>query len=456
MRQKTALIYGFLLLFVIIIVHSVEENLKLLSEPFFVFGRELRLSTALSIAIFSGFFVFFVIALALGIDRILFYFFEKLKERSKRESEQRYFKGIDAMMQARPLEAIKHFRESILLNSHSVPAMIKLGDALRESGEIDEAIDWHKKALLEENKNITALYALATDYLKKENSEEAKKFLNEIISIQPKRALYALRLLRNIYIKERNFFKAKEFQKKILKASVLKEEIKEDEIFTVSIDYEIYSLLLEQKRIDEAILGFESLKRNFPNFYPTYIKIAEALLLSDDEESAFSNLKEGFLNSGSIMPLLTMEKIFLEKGEPEKAIKEYENIISNNKINYIPRFLLARLLFKLGFFDESESILKDLEYELSHFYLLEYLLAKIYERRQEYAKACSHYSEMFRIFKPQEFVFVCECGEKSEHYKDFCEKCLKCGTYHSDLEEELNKAVILKEPAYYNYSKSTL
>jgi len=107
------------------------------------------------------------------------------------------------MMQARPLEAIKHFRESILLNPHSVPAMIKLGDALREAGEVDEAIEWHKKSLLEDNKNITALYALATDYLRKENSEEAKKFLNEIISIQPKRALYALRLLRNIYIKEK-------------------------------------------------------------------------------------------------------------------------------------------------------------------------------------------------------------------------------------------------------------
>jgi len=90
----------------------------------------------------------------------------------------------------------------------------------------------------------------------------------------------------------------------------LKEEIKEDEIFTVTVDYEIYSLLLEQKRIDEAILGFESLKRNFPNFYPTYIKLSEALLLSGDEEYAFANLKEGFLNSGSIMPLLTMEKIF--------------------------------------------------------------------------------------------------------------------------------------------------
>lgn len=451
MRPRTALIYGLLFFFVILLVKSVEDNQKLLNERFFIFGGSIKLSTALILALMLGFFVFISIIIALGIDKFLYTILEKLKEHTKRESEQRYLKGIDAIMQARPYEAIKHFKEAILLNPRSIPALIKMGDALRETGDIDGAIEWHKKALLEGSKNIPSLYALAIDYLKKENSEEAKRFLNEIISLQPKRALFALRLLRNIYIKEKNFFKAKEYQTKILKASVLKEEIREDDIFSYTIDYQIYCLFIKQKKMDEAILGFESLKRNYPQFYPTYLKISEALLLSSDEDSAIRNLKEGFHKTQSMPPLLMIEKIFLEKGEPEKAIKMYKSIIEEDKFSPIPKFLLSRLLIRMGFYGEAESYLNELQYSFPNFYLIEYYLAKINERKQEYMKACSHYSEMFRLLKPQDFVFICECGAKSNYYEDFCKNCLKSGLFRTDIENELKKERVIKDPAYYSY-----
>lgn len=456
MRLKTALYYALLLIIVIVIIRATEENLELLKQDFFVFGIPFRLSTALLFALLFGFLSFIFISLGLGFNRFLSYWFLKFRERANKESETRYLKGMDAILGARPLEAIKHFKEAIALNPHSLPALIKIGDALREIGKVDEAIEWHRKALIENPKHLQALYAMAEDYLKKGNVDEAKKWLDEIISIQPKRALHALRLMRNIYIQETNWYKAKEFQEKIFKASVLEEEIKEDESYTVSINYEIYSYLLSQNKIDEAILGLEALKRQYANFLPTYLKLAECFLLAGDEESAIANFKEGFLKCNSIAPLLMMEKLFLEKGEPEQCIKEYESIINEAQNNVLPKFLLARLLLKLGFYPQAETIFSQLESQYSPTPSIEYYLAKINERREEYLRACSYYSEMWRLMRLTEFSFVCSsCQFEEETFNVHCKRCGGLGTFVSTIEKELKFEPPPPEPIYYKKSNWT-
>lgn len=450
MRLKTALSYALLLIIAIVIVRAAEENLEILQRDFFIFGISFKLSTALIFSLFFGFISFIVISVGLGLNRFLSYWFLKFRERVNQESETRYLKGMDAILGARPLEAIKHFKEAIALNPHSLPALIKIGDALRDIGKVEEAIEWHKKALNENPKHLQALYAMAEDYLKKGNVEEAKRCLEEIISIQPKRALYALRLLRNVYIKETNWHKAKEIQEKILKASVLEEEIKEDEPYTVSIDYEIYSYLLSQNKIDEAILGLNSLKRNCPNFLPVYLRLAEALLLANDESGALANYKEGFFNCDSIVPLLVMEKLLLEKGEPELCIKEYEKIIAEAKNSILPKFLLGRLLSRQGFYQQAESIFTEIESQYSPTPSIEYHLAKICERRQEYLRACSYYSEMWRLLNPETIVFFCKsCGKEEVYWKDFCTKCGRWGTFFSSIEKEFHFEPLPQEPPYY-------
>ncbi len=450
MRLKTALSYALLIIIVIVIVRAAEENLEILESDFFAFGIPFKLSTALIFSLLFGFISFIVIAVGLGVNRFLSSWFLKFRERANKESETRYLKGMDAILGARPFEAIKHFKEAIALNPHSLPALIKIGDALRDIGKIEEAIVWHKKALNENPKHLQALYAMAEDYLKKGNFDEAKRWLEEIISIQPKRALYALRLLRNLYIKETNWYKAKEIQEKILRASVLEEEIKEDELYTVSIDYEIYSYLLSQNKIDEAILGLNSLKRNFPHFLPVYLRLAEALLLSGDESGALANYREGFLNCDSMVPLLFLEKLLLEKGEPDLCIKEYEEIIAEARNPVLPKFLLARLLSRQGFYQRAEQIFSEIESQYSPTPSLEYHLAKINERRQEYLKACSYYNEMWRMLKPEEFVFFCNhCGKEESFWKDFCQKCGKWGTFVSSLEKEFRFGPLPQEPVYY-------
>ena len=453
MRQRTALIFGVLFLFVIAIVRAAEENIELLKKPFSIFGIETTVAAALVLSLSTGFVVFSFITLTLGLGKIVSMWLAKFRERAAREAETKYLKGMDAVLGARPLEAIKHFKEAIALNPSSLPALIKLGDTLRSIGKIEEAISWHLKALVVNPRHLQALYAMVEDHVSKGSFEEGKKWLSEIISIQPRRALHALRLMRNIYIKEKNWQKAKEIQVKILKANVLEEERKADEEYSPAIDYQIFSSLLDRKRLDEAVLGLESIKKDYPAFMPSYIRLAEAYLLAGDEEGAIQNYRECYAKSGSIVPLLFMEKLLMEKGEPEKTIGEYESATSLMPKKVTPKFLLARLHLKLGSFQKAEALFTEIESLVSPTPTVEFHLAKINERREEYLRACSHYNEMRRLMKPMEMAYKCgSCGEESPSWRDYCGRCEKWSTFHTDIEEELNKEVSATEPAWYRES----
>jgi len=453
MRQRTALIFGVLFLFIIAIVRAVEENLELLKQPFSIFGVKMSVASALVLSLTIGFAVFSFIALTIGLGKIIGMWLAKFRERAAREAETKYLKGMDAVLGARPLEAIKHFKEAIALNPGSLPALIKLGDTLRGIGRVEEAISWHMKALLVNPRHLQALYAMVEDHTFKGSFEEGKKWLSEIISIQPKRALHALRLMRNIYIKEQNWQKAKELQSRILKANVLEEERKTDEEYSAAIDYQIFSSLLDRKRLDEAILGLEAIKKDFPGFLPSYIRLAEAYLLTGDEESAIKNYKECYSRTESVVPLLYMEKLLMEKGDTGKTIEEYESAVALFPKKALPKFLLARLHLRLGSLQKAESLFSEVEALVSPTPTVEFHLAKINERREEYLRACSHYNEMKRLLKPLEMAFKCRsCGEESPSWKDYCGKCEKWSTYYADIEEELKKEILPGEPAYYRES----
>lgn len=450
MRLKTALIYGFFLFLVVLVVRFAEENDEFLSKEVYIFYKPLRVSSAFLISLLLGTIIISFLVLIFGTETLIYSLFIKFRERAKKESEIRYLKGMDAILGDRPFEALKHFSEALTLNPKYVPSLLKMGDTLRKVGRVEEAIDWHKKALDENPYNLEILYSLAEDYLVKEEPEEAKKYLNKIITIQPKRALHALRLLRNIFINEENFYKAKEIQQKILKASVLDEERREDEFFNLAIDYEIFSKLIENGRLEEAVLGLTHLTKKEPKFLPSYMKLAEAYLLLNEEELAISTLKNAFQRTEKSAPLLFLEKIYLEKGEPEECIRKYHELIedSNNKV--IPSFLLARLYFRMGFYMEAEKILLELENSYKIVPSIEYYLARINERKKEYEKACSYYNEMARILKYGESYYLCmKCGQEISIYTDYCKNCKIWDSFIPSFELELKDETKKVYPAYY-------
>jgi tetratricopeptide (TPR) repeat protein len=373
-----------------------------------------------------------------------------LRKQSERVAEEFYLKGLDAVLGSRPLEAINHFQHALEAQPDYLPALLKLGDALRAAGRLQEAVAAHRQALADHPDDIPVLYALTEDHLALKDHEEAKKHLLEILRIQPKRALKALRTLRDLYISEANWRKALEIQEHIQQARVLEEERAADEAYTPGLLYQIGAELLDHEKYKEAVAHLEKVKRKYPSFQATYQKLAEAFLLDGREEEAVQVYLEGYRKNASPMCLLSMEQFYLDKGDPEGAVAQYQALIASTDRKVLPKFLLARFYYRLEVLDKAESLMREIEGNIADSGLLQYYLGRLRERRNDAPKACGHYRQVIRILNPFELSYRCtSCGDFSPEWRDYCPRCLRWDSFTPDFRDELLQEIQEPRPVFY-------
>lgn len=450
MRSKTAAVTGLLILAMIVVVRVATANEEVLARRFDLLGFQVSTAAAMALALVSGFVVFALWAAGSGLTRLADRWLQDLRKSGERDAEEKYLKGLDAVLGGRPLEAINHFRRSLEAQPEYLPALLKLGDALRRLGRLDEAVELHRRAQLQRPDDLPVLYALVDDYLALGDHEQAKRVLASILKVQPRRALHAYRTLRELYVREGNWKKALEMQDRIAEARVLEEERAQDAAYTPGILYAIGSDLAAQEKHAEASAHLEKVRRKHPAFIPTYLKLAEVYLLSGREDRAVEAYLDGYRRAGSAACLLAMERVFVEKGAPEDAVARYQSVIATTDRKLLPKFLLALLYYRLEVMDKAESLLREIEGGLKQSAIVQYYLGRIRERRGDAARACSHYREVIRFLKPFELSFACAgCGEHSPQWKDFCAKCLQWGTWAPEFKDELMQEIQESKPVYY-------
>lgn len=450
MRLRTAIVVGFLIFLLILLVAVVSLNGPLLRLPFNLFGIHLPTAWVLALALAIGFLSFAVWLTVSGVTQLARRWLRDLRQQSERVAEEHYLKGLDAVLGSRPLEAITHFQHALDAEAGYFPAMLKLGDALRASGRPQEALTWHRAALNEHPDDVPTLYALTEDYLALRDHEEAKKHLWDILRVQPRRALKALRLLRDLYIKEANWQKALEIQERIGEARVLDEERAADAPYTPGLLYQIGVDLLLQEKTSEAVDQLEKVRKKHPSFSATYLKLAEAYLQAGKEAQALAAYVDGYRRTTSTTCLLAMEQYYLEKGDPEGAIRRYQELIATTDRKVLPKFLLGRLYYRLEVLDRAEAILQEIEGQIRQSGLLQFYLGRIRERKGNLAQACGHYREMIRILNPFELTYTCaSCGELSAQWRDMCPRCQRWDTYLPSFKDELLQEIQEPSPVFY-------
>lgn len=450
MRFKTAVITGFLILILVVVVALVSLNGPLLQSPFNFFGARVPTAWILTLALLSGFLSFALWLTASGITQVVSRWLSDLRQQNERVAEEHYLKGLDAILGSRPIEAINHFQHALDAQADYLPALLKLGDALREAGRGEEALARHRAALNEYPDDIATLYALAEDSLALRDHEEAKKYLWEILRLQPKRALKALRILRDLYIQELNWRKALEIQERIGDARVLEEERAEDAPYTPGILYQIGVDLVQQEKYGDAIAHMEKLRKKYPSFIPAYLKLADAFLSEGREGDAVEVYLDGYRRISSVTCLMAMEKLYLEKGDPESAVRHYQALISSTDRKVIPKFLLGRLYYRLEVLDRAETLFHEIEGSISQSALLQYYLGRIRERRGQALEACAHYREVIKALNPFELNYRCgTCGDTAPAWKAYCDRCQRWNCFVPSFKDELLNELNEPRPIFY-------
>lgn len=132
-----------------------------------------------------------------------------------------YFVGINFLLNDEPDEAIDTFIKAMEINSETIEAHLALGALLRRRGKVDKAIQVHQELLARPSLNPSVIDAtriqLARDYITSGLLDRAERLLHEILSEDSPAQWEALTLLITIYQTEKEWEKAIDCSRRLLK-----------------------------------------------------------------------------------------------------------------------------------------------------------------------------------------------------------------------------------------------
>jgi len=357
--------------------------------------------------------------------------------RLRKEIEQRYILGIEAILNGREGRALQHFDAILQRDPSHFEALIKVGDVHRSLGRIPQAIEMHRRARQLRENDLRALFALVEDYELGEETMLARQTLTEIIERKPKRAITAYRKLRSLLVREREWEAAQEIQRKI--EELLGESIqKEDRRFTLGIPYQLACGHAAEDRPKEALAILRRLVKEHPEFVPAAWKLGKVLVACGEADEAIGVWRRGFETTSAPVFLTTLEDHFLQMEEPERAIDVLKQLVWKSKKDVVPRFFLGKLYYRLEMLDEALEVFRALRSKVSYAPTIPFYIARILERRGDPLQAAREYSQLLGQMDPLRLEFNCAvCSSRYSAWRDYCDTCGQWNTIQLDLKEQL-------------------
>ena len=107
------------------------------------------------------------------------------EKRRSRQLSNRYFQGLNYLLNEQPDKAIQLFTQMAEVNRDTVETHLALGSLFRRRGEVDRAISLHQNIIskrnLDEQQRTMALLELGEDYMRAGLFDRAEKLFSELV-----------------------------------------------------------------------------------------------------------------------------------------------------------------------------------------------------------------------------------------------------------------------------------
>ena len=250
-----------------------------------------------------------------------------------------YYQGINHLLNEESDDGIEAFIRSLEVSSETLELHIELGNLLRRRGEVDKAIRIHQNLLarpsLSKQHLNSAHLELARDYVSAGLLDRAERLLKELVSDSAEFRELSLKLLLDIYQKEKDWDKA------IATAEALKQKSRRKRDGNVGLN------------LPAAIAHF-------------YCEQAEEGLEKQNYRYVRERLRSAILiDKSCVRASLLSAKLDLSLNQPKQAIKALKKIRSQDP-DYIGEAVpLLQQAYQLT--DESEQLLSYLQQCLAEF-----------------------------------------------------------------------------------------
>lgn len=436
MRSKTLF---RIFLFLLFCLGYLYFSLLNPDEVKFYYGgtRQIELSVAS--------FIFFSFVLGIIISIIVSFFFDVKtgigswiagkQERKAAELKESLERARTYDLRGDRDKAIEHLQKII----RQAPAMedpyVCLADMYTSMEDYEKAMDTlnigemnigKKESLLLKKVRVNLT---AKEYLKNEG------LLKDILRMDESN-IDALRLLRDFYVRKKDWNNAYEIEKRVRKFIKTEEENKR----SIGIRYEKTLMLFNEKfsqNTDKIIDELKEIISDDKRFIPAYILLAETYIRTKKLNEAGRVYGRGYTKTGHIEFLLKMEDLYINRGDPGAILKIYQRVLELSPNDHLITFLYARLCLRLEMIDEALDMLNALIDEGEGFRGLHRALAEAYIHREELENAVEEFRKAFPMEEAY-IPFVCtKCQAIKHEWTDFCESCSSWNTINVKKEEFL-------------------
>lgn len=409
--------------------------------------------TSLSVLLVASFFIGALITFIIYSIRDIR---KTLRERKgKKEREQLweiFYSATDALFKNDLPKAEKQILAYLKKRPDDPKVYLKLVDIYQKGGKPKKAIETLEKAKGLNIDQLEIFFKEAQIYREIQDHEGAIKVLKAILAFDQSNR-EAMRELRDIYIKEKEWEEALKFQKSIIKL-IPKGEFDREKKLQRGLRYEHARLMAEGDE-DEKKEGIKELKdiiREDPSFSPPQVLLGELLSRAGETKDAIKVWRKAFEKTHEVIFLSELEDLYLTEEDPRGILRLYLNAMQQEPDNIAIPFLYARLCLRLEMIDDALEKLKEMESHLSEHPSYHYLLAEVYAHRGDYEQAAEEYRKGLKLEGGTYVPYLCtNCRRKVRTWLPLCPSCNQWGTFTTCSKEEVKGPLLLHPSQVMNW-----
>jgi lipopolysaccharide biosynthesis regulator YciM len=442
-----------LLLIMILIVISLFCWISLenpLDIEFHLFGETLSTSvSALMITSFVlGALLVFISTLARDAKRAIEGYQKSRQIRKGQSLKEELNKGMDDFLRGNLAKAKTHFVEVLKRDPSQIDLYFRLSEIALKEGNDEGALYWLERARLIDMKNVDILLSEAGLYQRMKRFDEAIRTLNLAIGLDETN-LKALRSLREICLNSRRWEEAIRIQKSILKLTKGKQTEEEETLCYLGLKYEHARELLSRRgeeNLENALKEAKEIVRERKTFLPGFVLLGDIYLRIGKWASAGKVWGKSFTRFKSIIFILRLEDLYLDREDPSTLLRIYQRALRQNPNNWVIAFFYAKLCLRLEMLDEALEVINEISLKRMDFPALHRLLAEIYLHKKDFGRAAQEFEKTFKLSGTSYLSFSCSaCERESIEWVAYCPQCHQWSTYTIKEDE---KTARLPSPSF--------
>lgn len=288
-----------------------------------------------------------------------------------------YAAGLNYLVSGEMGLAMEKLKDAVRKNTDNIDAYLKIGDILRESGKVDQAIKIHRdltaRTSLSLAQQLLILRSLETDFEAKASYESALKVIEKIYELK-KDDLWARERELRIHEAKKDWEQAE-----IVYRKLAKQKNKSDESKLAYYRVEVGRQFMNVQKAKEAREAFRQAIKIDKKYFPAYLELCENYVDENRPADALNVLKKFVQNnpSDAAKAFGKIRELLFTIGEFGEIENVYGQVISDSPENWDAYLALAEIKDKKGEIEKAvelcqQILQKNPDYKKAREYLVRY------------------------------------------------------------------------------------